>query len=409
MCAAILLLIAMRRTMLRQAASQGHLEGFGSGVLSLPCVVPFVILFESSSGSSWLMQLLSAHKSVCAVGFEPIDNISLGAPTDHAARLRWLKLLWTPRRENESAWVGWQEDLKHASIFGQEALIARSLASCSQRGRAQLSAFGLKARLPRLLNDHDSVRGLVDLAASHDVHVIRLTRSNRIKQALAEYNRLRAGRGQFAKASGGGGDSAVVVDLRAFARALRDVERSHRLASTLLERLSPQQPTLSLMYEDLLSRHETTVRAVAAFLRLRPASLPGHGSAVASAPPVGSAPTVRYAPTAGSLPTVGSATLRKATPDRLCEAVANFRELCRAYVGSEYATFFTDGCDAPCANGTDGVAVGGQRAAAATAVSSFSGQVQAPPSGTGRGRPRKRPAIKVHRRGPANVGQHQAR
>ena len=110
-----------------------------------------------------------------------------------------------------------------------------------------------------------------------------------------------------------------------FARALRDVERSRRLASALLKQLRPQQPTLSLAYEDLLSRHEVTVQTIAEFLGLS------------------ATPMLRSSGTSSVAP------LRKATPDQLCKAVSNYRQFCQAYRNSKYASFFGDDCEASCA------------------------------------------------------------
>ena len=116
-------LAALAGTVLLAAMSRASAELAGSSVVagrldhsfvSLPtavAAVPLVLLFESSSGSSWLMQLLGSHPQACTVDFEPIDNISLGTPVDHAARLHWLELLWTPQRNNESSWTRWRATL----------------------------------------------------------------------------------------------------------------------------------------------------------------------------------------------------------------------------------------------------------------------------------------------------------
>ena len=45
--------------------------------------------------------------------------------------------------------------------------------------------------------------------------------------------------------------------------------------------------------------------------------------------------------------TIGGA-YRKATPDRLCDAVSNYATLCREYARGSYSSFFDTPCDAPC-------------------------------------------------------------
>lgn len=91
------------------------------------------------------------------------------------------------------------------------------------------------------------------------------------------------------------------------------MERSHRLSTRLLEALEGVA-VLHLDYEDLLGDTERTMTAVANFLELQTAGL---------APP--------------------ATRLLKATPDHLCSAVKNYRQVCSAYLNTEYERFF----DAP--------------------------------------------------------------
>ena len=189
-----------------------------AAAVPLPAVVPFVVLFESSSGSSWLMQELGALPEVCAIGFEPIDNISMASVADHTLRLRWLRTLWTPQRGSASEWVDWQAALQRASVFGQDDAIRRSLGGCR---RTDAVAYGLKARLSRLLSDEPSVARVAALMVEQGVRVVRLSRRNVIKQALAEYRRLHAGLGQFRRRAANASISSIEVELRLFKRALQ--------------------------------------------------------------------------------------------------------------------------------------------------------------------------------------------
>jgi len=160
--------------------------------------VPFVLHFESSTGSSWLMELLGARPDACVVGFEPIDNITMSSLADHAARIRWLRTLWSPSATSVETWESWQQQLLSASVFGQRHVIRTSLHRCS---RQRARAFGLKARLSRFLSHPTSVPALAALMRASGARMLRLSRRNRIKQAMAEYNRLHAGRGQFVAAA----------------------------------------------------------------------------------------------------------------------------------------------------------------------------------------------------------------
>ena len=88
------------------------------------------------------MQELSALPEVCAIGFEPIDNISMASAADHTLRLRWLRTLWTPQRGSASEWLDWQAALQRASVFGQDDAIRRSLAGC-RRLSLQVAVVGV--------------------------------------------------------------------------------------------------------------------------------------------------------------------------------------------------------------------------------------------------------------------------
>ena len=358
-----------------------------AAAVPLPAVVPFVVLFESSSGSSWLMQELSALPEVCAIGFEPIDNISMASAADHTQRLRWLRTLWTPQRASASEWLDWQAALQRASVFGQDDAIRRSLARCR---RADTVAYGLKARLSRLLSDEPSMVRVAALMAEQGVRVVRLSRRNVIKQALAEYRRLHAGLGQFRRRGANASIPSIEVELRLFKRALQArwlshtrnharttmhtrylnddrleprflftcprlvvtahvrracliqaVSRSRRLSSRVLT-YAPRQPLLSLSYEEMLGEHAAAMRRLAAFLGLRAAA----SSASATGGGEGSVSDGGGGGGGGG----GAAPPRysKATPDRLCAAITNYRAVCEAYQGSEHARHFDEPCDTTC-------------------------------------------------------------
>ena len=264
------------------------------------------------------MQMLASHQQCCAVGFEPIDNISLGFPADHRARLRWLELLWQPKRDDDVTWTRWKKDIEQASVFGQIGQIHSSLSGC----RRDMRAVGLKARLSRLLSDSDATQHLQSLVWRQHVRILRLSRENGVKQTLAEYNRRHAGLGQFAAADGRA--SATEVKLDVFAQALRDVARSRQLTDRITALLSSDaSPVLHIRYEDLLRNRSSTMSRIGSFLGLA-ADFGGDGSG-------------------------GGGGYRKATPDRMCTAIANYAELCRAFVGTHHAADFDEPCDSRCA------------------------------------------------------------
>lgn len=274
---------------------------------------------------------------VCMVLFEPIDNISLTSAADHAKRLTWLELLWHPSRESEVDWAHWVAALEAASVFGQLPTIRSSLQSC-QRSRAV--AFGLKARLARFLSDEPTMRSLAQSMRADDVRVISLYRSNRIKQALAEYRRLYSGLGQFKAARGSVSVRAgAQVEPSLFKRSLRAVERSHRLATRVQTYLTGLQ-LLSVSYEQLLDDHKSTIVRIRKHLGLT-ASVGRKQLVIGSAEPPHAADGRGVAEALQEM-------YRKATPDRLCQAVQNYVALCAAYRTTEYATFFDEPCTTAC-------------------------------------------------------------
>ena len=285
--------------------------------------VPFVIIFESSSGSSWLLEQLGAHPSVCAVGYEPLDNITMGSASDHAARIQWLRTLFAPPlppRES-AAWTRWTQELLEASIFGQRERIRTSLGACDPQAS---STFGLKARLSRLLTVPTALVELGWWLGAAGVRVIRLRRENIVQQALAEYRRLHSGKGQFvAAADAAAAGTATHVKLPLFATALRDVQRSRRLAERATAALAPRA-LLDLTYEAMLRRHVSAMTAVAAFLRVDAAPLVVPGGEQSGG------------------------RLRKASPERMCAAVANYEQFCNAYANTDWSTYFDEPCDVEC-------------------------------------------------------------
>ena len=119
------------------------------------------------------------------------------------------------------------------------------------------------------------------------------------------------------------------------------VSRSRRLASRVLA-YAPHQPLLSLSYEEMLGEHAAAMRRLAAFLGLpaaaSSASATGGGDASVSAGGGG----------AGGGVVVAAPRYSKATPDRLCAAIANYRAVCEAYSQTEHAPHFDEPCDTLC-------------------------------------------------------------
>ena len=109
------------------------------------------------------------------------------------------------------------------------------------------------------------------------------------------------------------------MNLDHFASALRDVTRSRQLTDRVTALLrGVDAPVLDLYYEELLYNQTATMARIGRFLGVFDGDFVDRGG------------------------------YRKATPDRLCAAIANYGEFCRAFVGTPHERDFDEACDTRC-------------------------------------------------------------
>ena len=122
---------------------------------------------------------------------------------------------------------------------------------------------------------------------------------------------------------------------------------------------APHQPLLSLSYEEMLGEHAASIRRLAAFLGLpaadasAPATRGGSGSLSGGSDGSGGGGGGGSGGGGGggggsTGGTAAAPRYSKATPDRLCAAIANYRAVCEAYKGTEHAPHFDEPCDTLC-------------------------------------------------------------
>lgn len=172
--------------------------------------MPFILVTESSTGSSWLMQELSLSPAVCIVGVEPLDDRcgANGAPLSNSARaqVRWLRaFLAAPERTRDLAsWRGtWRTFLSlliEKSLPCRAEELAESL-SMDRCDAVSTGAIGFKTSLfagglltKRRGNKWLSLKSHLDGAG---VRIIRLKRKNRLQHGLAILRKEMAQRGHL--------------------------------------------------------------------------------------------------------------------------------------------------------------------------------------------------------------------
>lgn len=110
---------------------------------------PFIVLFTTSVGSSWLMQELQTNPAICVIGHEPLDDFcSQGKSSGKGKQqLNWLRVAMSPPELDEfsehmgrrmargdgwrAAWRLWKVSLlQHALPCRTEEVVAREFFSC---------------------------------------------------------------------------------------------------------------------------------------------------------------------------------------------------------------------------------------------------------------------------------------
>jgi hypothetical protein len=222
--------------------------------------VPFVVLFLERSGSSYLVDALGRHPDVEAAGEIFVD---------------------TP----------WQAKAIHRYLTAPVPAHAR----------------GFKLKAIDVEDPVDFGAVLSDVGA----RVLCLSRRNRVKQAISRCNAIRlhdrTGEWNLWQATPSLTEP-LVVPLPDFERELRRITEHHDHLLQLVAGL--ELPTLSLQYEDLLLREDSTFELAFRFLGVDP------------------------------LPVTGET--RKNTPDDLRSAVANFDDLRAAYAGTSFEAMFDE-------------------------------------------------------------------
>ncbi len=231
-------------------------------------VTPFVILFIERDGSTYLTSLLGSHPEVRAV-------------YERFAVMR-------QKGESAEAQLTWARGYLKPPLLGLAG------------------AVGFKTKLVDVL-DPD---GFAVVLREAGCRILQMQRRNHIKAVVSRINARRlheaSGNWNLYRAEDRRPPLTVVPEeFDGYLRERKDAESQLQAYVTRLD-----LPTLALVYEDLLSARESTLRRVFDFLGIRRMPLAGR--------------TLKH------------------TSDNLREAILNFDELRSRYVGTNYEPMFDE-------------------------------------------------------------------
>ena len=251
---------------------------------SATSISSFVIVFQGSQGSSYLIEMLSQLRDVCILGYEPLGEASMGASSTKLHRLLYPG--------NSSLHV-------HLSKVGSLLDSHEHTSKCNGRE----TTYGLKARL-----NPATVSQLVKMPSFSQTKFLILRR-NMLKQAVGTYRRKYCGLGQF--------ELRIKVEqkrsqeeIRQFKNKKCDVQvrslqrlcllywRHHEGLAGLAQ--THRDKIIEITYEDIMKNVTQVVdKQIAPFLGV-----------------------------SASRKRRGPPTLQKASPDLLCRSVGNFDAMC---------------------------------------------------------------------------------
>ena len=200
-----------------------------------PMAVPFVILFDGRTGSTYLVDLLDSHPAISCVG-------------------------------ERVGWIGQRGGSSPEQLDVAGALLG--LGETRPPGSAP-RAVGFKVKLRDVI-DHDAFRGMLE---DHGVRIIRMVRHNQVKAAISTIlaGDLRRRTGAWNVRDEADRVPRCVVDPAELDRILAKRQEREEDLSRFVRSVSV--PTLDIAYEDLLLDAGGTLARVQHFLGVEPEPL----------------------------------------------------------------------------------------------------------------------------------------
>ena len=255
----------------------------------------FACVYYGNTGSSWLMHTLRNAPGVWVPAFEPLERHHWKTSDDDKAA--WLANALSPRPANPEAAAVWWNSLEASPQVVKDP-------------PEQWETVGLKLTMDAV---HDWT-ALRTVFLSHGSRLFFLRRRNRLKHALSLYRHHEETKNQFQFQ---GVMPPTKLDLKVFDRWLGVSRRAHEQSiaeeAAWREEAGPDR-ALAIDYEDFIDDEGKSqmVKQVCSFLGL-------------------DCDNMSF-----------SSYYKKATSDRLAEAVVNYRDLVDKYIATDFAGFLYD-------------------------------------------------------------------
>lgn len=252
--------------------------------------LPFVVLFDGSSGSSWFADALDRHTDIFISGYEPLEwvgNVSYAGWSATSWQPSWLRTVW--QRPQAGAWSEWLSRYHHNAKLNpavHHAPLTVRMPTEAEVRRA--SAVGFKVR-PSTIADNHLAGTLKQALQSLGGVVIVINRRSKLEQSVSLFRRRFEGKAnQFgvagvakpsaptgaagaqgggpdgpggnpwagfigsASSAGGSGSEASVINAADLTKLFERRQAQEEAIECLVALLD--RPTLRIAYEDLQVR-----------------------------------------------------------------------------------------------------------------------------------------------------------
>jgi hypothetical protein len=155
---------------------------------------PFVLLFSSGAGSSWLWQSLATTPGVCMLGYEPLADCGKDQNSNLEKKLTWMRVaMSTPGghndKERQARWSAWNDKLAEKALECRTKEVKASFDGRRCDARRTFAA-GFRLRVTRPLGRSEKWPLLKATFREFGVKIVWMKRRNPLQQALAEYNAM---------------------------------------------------------------------------------------------------------------------------------------------------------------------------------------------------------------------------
>jgi len=166
---------------------------------------PFVLLFSSGAGSSWLWQSLATTPGICMLGYEPLADCGKDQNSNLEKKLTWMRVaMSTPGghndKEQQARWSAWNDKLAEKALECRTKEVKASFDGRRCDARRTFAA-GFRLRVTRPLGRSEKWPLLKATFREFGVKVVWMKRRNPLQQALAEYNAMLRNAGHTVKSS----------------------------------------------------------------------------------------------------------------------------------------------------------------------------------------------------------------